>query len=47
MLGGTIWVDSEAGKGSSFHFTARLGIARESRTAGDQRVLRSASSSVG
>jgi signal transduction histidine kinase len=26
MLGGRIWVESEAGQGSAFHFTARLGI---------------------
>ncbi|MEO5376479.1 MAG: PAS domain S-box protein [Magnetococcus sp. DMHC-6] len=27
IMGGTIWVESEAGKGSVFHFTARLPIA--------------------
>ena len=27
MLGGTMWVESEPGHGSCFHFTARLGVA--------------------
>jgi len=27
MMGGKIWVESEAGRGSEFHFTARLGLA--------------------
>ncbi|GAC1660545.1 MAG: hypothetical protein NVS9B4_11670 [Candidatus Acidiferrum sp.] len=27
MMGGTIWLESEIGHGSKFHFTARLGVA--------------------
>jgi signal transduction histidine kinase/CheY-like chemotaxis protein len=29
LMGGNIWVESEIGKGSSFHFTLRLGITKE------------------
>lgn len=28
MMGGTMWVESELGQGSNFHFTARFGVRR-------------------
>jgi signal transduction histidine kinase len=47
LLGGRLWVESEIGKGSSFHCTVRLGKALETKAAGDEGAAQWAWSASG
>jgi signal transduction histidine kinase len=39
MMGGRMWLDSEPGRGSQFHFSARFGFIARSPSAEDARLL--------
>jgi signal transduction histidine kinase/ActR/RegA family two-component response regulator len=40
LMGGSLWVESELGRGSTFHFSARLGVATEAPGEIDEQTRR-------
>jgi CheY-like chemotaxis protein len=40
MMGGSLWVESEPGKGSTFHFSARLGVVTGTPAEVDEQTRR-------